>query len=97
VTGADLLDRLVALCKCEVALTANAHRNDYQSVREWLASHDAEVDAETAAEMERTDTVYTLRCYTISPIGAYVFYDSRLDRLLETAVAAVEQERARDR
>lgn len=75
----DLL-QIVAMCKCEVALTINDHFCNYQSAKEWLdcpswdSSMKAEIPNDVKAEIAARNTVVHLQFFPDTPIGSYSIY-----------------------
>ena len=87
------LAEIVALCKCEVSVTVNEHRNYYETVEQWLAKMDSldctdDVSAETRAEMIARGVVVQVRAYNNTPVGCYVVYHWDLDEALRQMLAA---------
>jgi hypothetical protein len=69
--------QVVAMCKCEVILTVNSHRGDYESLAAFLDEYAgfnedyAEIPADVRAEMIARDTLVHLQFYPRTTIGSY--------------------------
>lgn len=93
------LERLVQRCKCEVEVTFNEHKNDYQSVQEWLDYPRGEgttrehlaLEPEAVDRMIALDRTVTLRFYPNTPIGFFVMGGTDLDELLARAHRALDE------
>lgn len=101
-TDLEKLERVVALCKGEVTLTANGHRTYYETVRArvtytlrgWFADKEAYrpedgPSEEALAEIEAGGTLWTLQFFPETPNGSHTLHDSRLGRLLDRALAVL--------
>ena len=90
----EKLSQLIALCKGSVTLTVNDHKDNYQTVEEFI-SHQFEVSTlqedemplDVYREMIKRDTVIHLQFYPDTPIGFYEVYGYDLDMVLDHALA----------
>lgn len=85
------LQEIIDRCKCEVFVTANEHRCDYDSVAVHLADeqtrHGNEPVAtpDVIAKMIEMDTVIALQFYPRTTIGFYTVYHYSLDAAINEA------------
>src|ERR1700687_2669801 len=90
------LSELIYKCKCGVYLTANKHKDVYQSAAEAIKEindfdfsangkhedYEPEIDDELAQRMIKEDSIYELQFYPDTPIGSYTVYGTSLDEVL---------------
>ena len=87
------LAKLVSLCKCEVSISVNEHRGNYETIQQFfeirngLDSYD--ISAELLADLVKADCVVQVYCYPRTPVGSYKIIDSDIDRAITRAIAAV--------
>ncbi len=92
----DKLSKLISICKCGVFITANQHRDYYQSAAEKIEELSSgecpdEIDEETRAKIIETNTIIEGQCYPDTPIGSYSVTHWDLDVVLDRLIAAVEK------
>jgi hypothetical protein len=85
---AGKLEEIAGLCEISVTVLINPHRDNYQTVEEFLGNIDPDVVSDDIrSNMVLTDTVVSVYCYPDTPIGFYVVhhYDisKALDEMLE--------------
>lgn len=74
--------------KAMLTLTHNEHKNEYQTVEQWLQnlmSGETWVSLEQKAQALATDSVWELRWYADTPIGFHHLLSCDLAPLLEAA------------
>lgn len=77
--------------KSMLTLTHNEHKNDYQTVKQWLQNlmlRENWVSPEQKAQALATDSVWELRWYADTPIGFHHLLSCDLAPLLEAALHA---------
>ena len=86
------LQELIALCKCGVFVTANEHRDYYESVANFMTDdrQATDVDPGILKRMIESDTVIQVQCYPSTPVGCYVIWHYDLDAALSVALDAVK-------
>lgn len=85
------LQQLIELCKCEINISINPHRNYYETVEEYLKdSFDGlafeETDNAVIDEMIKRDTIVQIQYYPNTPIGFNVQYHYNIDMALDAAL-----------
>lgn len=91
-TQMDALKKLMSKCKCGVYVTVNMHRDNHESVGQWIEDQRCmgpsidQTSAEVLAEMMRLDTVVEVQFYPDTPVSFFrvVHYD--LDAALAKAL-----------
>lgn len=86
---------LVAGCKAGVTISFNDHRTIYSSVTDYLSDglkNFDDVSPELAQEMDRLDTIVEVHFYPRTPVGFYQVHDVSLDKALDKALEALQQE-----
>lgn len=74
--------------KAGMFLEHNAHKNIYQSVKDWILEDNSMLYWESAEHKERaieSDEVWTLQWYPDTPIGFYMIAAPTLEELLKYA------------
>jgi len=90
----DLLE-LVKLCKGEVSVEFNPHRNEYRSITEQVELFsDGEVSAADLQRMVNTDTLVVVRAYPNTPVGHFMVMHWDAEVAIQQVLAAVQQSRA---
>ena len=83
----DKLKELISKCKCSVMLSINDHRDNYETVEQYLRRNNPEIeDPEIVAKMIETDTIICLIFYPNTPIGSCEIYHYDLDRAFDEAL-----------
>lgn len=90
------INNLKNICKGEVSLVINEHRNNYFTVEDWLEELDIQgVPPEVMEEMCKRDVVVDLWFYPDTPVGFYrvLHYDveAAVDIALNILEASVEK------
>lgn len=85
------LRELISLCKCEVSITINQHKNSYttaeQEMNEGICKEDfAEIDPEIREVMIEKDKIICIQFYTNTPVGFYVVYHHNIDLAMDEAI-----------
>lgn len=94
----DELTQLMEICKCEIILTINEHRNYYQTPQEWLSEQDLqddEIDQVTIDGIVKSDVVVDLQFYPVTPIGFYRIVHYDLSAAIKRALAIMAAEEIR--
>ena len=95
------LEELMSLCKHGMFISINEHRDNYQSVEEFLLdqeggfgliSHD-DIDDDTRQRMVVLDTVVELQCYPDTPNGFYVMFHYDIGKVVEDMIATIVSNR----
>lgn len=94
------LKQLLAKCKASVTITANNHRDYYQSVEEYLKKRAMlegiegdfieEIGVEVFEEMKASDTVIEVRAYPDSPISFFEVFHHDIEEALRIALNSIE-------
>ena len=84
------LQKLLDICKCEIALTINEHRNVYQTASDAIKELEGRdfIDAseEVKAEMIARDTIIELQYYPNTPVGFNLIHHYDLDMAIDMAL-----------
>lgn len=88
------LDKLLSLCKCEVSVEVNTHRNYYESVGQYVrgARDLGEIPDSIFYEMVKRDTVVKVQFYTHTPVGFFSVLHYDVNEALDMAVKIAERE-----
>jgi len=91
----NLLKELIELCKCEVSISVNTHRNYYETVEDNLRDviDNKEVSDEVYQEMKRRDTVIRVQAYPDTPVGFYSAYHWDISIALQEVIESIKAER----
>ena len=92
----EKIEALRSLCKCEIAIMFNEHRNSYHDVSTWLdflQVDEDEASPEVVREMIARDQVVNVQFYPDTPVGFLRVLHYDLEMALEKAVTAVEIDR----
>jgi len=82
---------IVELCKGEVSLTINEHKNMYETVQEHVDKlrvcgfDEEDLPPEVVHEMVRADRVVRLQVYPRSPVGFNVYFGTSIDGVIDQA------------
>jgi hypothetical protein len=81
------LETLAKHCKGEISLDINSHRDEYQTVEEYLRRQSEWCDTSHLSELIRQrmiglDTVWELQFYPDSPIGSHLVFGTNLHECL---------------
>lgn len=87
--------KLLAKCKCSVALEVNGHRDNYQTAEQRLEDFDdleltEDLDAEVRRKMIETNTIVDLHFYPDTPIGFFKILHYDLDLALAEALSCFD-------
>jgi len=94
----DLLNELISLCKCSVTVTVNDHRDNHQTVQQYIDNYKGwsglfdNVTHELQAEMVKRDTIVNVQCYPRTPIGFNSVYHWDLEQALAEAIKQVKEQ-----
>lgn len=86
-----LLDEIAAICKCEVSVNINRHRNYYESVADYFEDRDSDTTPDVMAEMIKRDTIIEVQVYPSTPVGFYYFAHWDLETALRDAFNALTE------
>jgi hypothetical protein len=92
-TNEEKLERLVAFCKSEVAVTYNAHTVNYQSVSEYFRTNHEMFDHDVPPLLDAmvgADRIVDVQFYPDTPIGSYTVYGPDLTSALDQAMAILD-------
>ena len=73
--------------KCGLYLTHNEHKDGYESVEEFIANRNLELDFVSLKEIQKAideDSVWHLQWYPDTPIGSYSICASSLEAIEKT-------------
>jgi hypothetical protein len=89
------LDELISRCKCSVSVTANPHRDYYQTATDWLEEMKNIIDNKVSSEMRENminlDTIIEIQFYLYTPVCFHVVVHYDLDKALNEALAIALQ------
>lgn len=93
----EALKELMSKCKCGVYVSVNSHRDNRDSVGQWIedqrtmGSSIDRTDPEVLAEMIRTDAVIDVQFYPCTPVGSYRVIHHDLDAALHKALECFKE------
>jgi hypothetical protein len=85
------INELISRCKASVSITANNHRDYYQSVEDYIKEieamqNDLNIPADVLRRMIETNTVIELQFYPNTPVSFYIIYHYSLDIAIDEAL-----------
>ncbi|RTL06354.1 hypothetical protein EKK58_05230 [Candidatus Dependentiae bacterium] len=97
----DKLKQLIARCKCGVYVTANEHRDGYETPAQWLEQHlgapaSLEISDEVQAGILASGTIINVQFYPETPVGFYRIVHYDMDKALDEALACLDAEDAHE-
>jgi hypothetical protein len=90
----DKMKKLMELCKCEVSITVNEHKNSYQSVLDCVGFNPDDLDdipEDVLKTMCDTDTMIRVQAYSRTAVGFYLCHHYDLESALDIVIGAVER------
>ncbi len=83
---------LVSLCKASVDIQINAHKDYYETAKQWFEDIDKfekeDIPEGVLEEIIESNTIVRIQAYPHTPIGSYVVYhydvDDAIDIMLKT-------------
>ena len=94
----DKLKELLSLCKCQVSIEVNEHRNCYQSVEDWFdeiwdsEETKKEIDTEVFNKMKQLNTIITIQAYNKTPVGFFIIYHYDIDMAIEEMLKTLKED-----
>lgn len=82
------LEDVIALCNCGVYLYVNEHKDNYQSVKEYIEDNGdwfGGLQEDVLQKMIDKDTIITLQCYVNTPIGFLLTHGHNLQEIVDHA------------
>lgn len=101
VTTTDRLEHLISLCKATVTVTINDHKNDYQSVGDYLTDRTLigafpiDLAEDVTAEIIKRDLIVEVQAYSDTPVGFYLCVHYDLATAIKTVIGWIEESRKR--
>jgi len=84
------LKQLISKCNASVSITANPHRDYYQSVKDYieelkLTNEDLinDIGLDVYEEMKKTDTIIEIYAYPDTPIGNYMIIHHDIEKAID--------------
>ena len=90
------LKELLSLCKCQVSVTVNDHRNDYHNAKQYLDEIEfcygepIGIEPDVLKKMIKLDTVVCVRAYNETAIGFYESYHYDMDTAIKEVLKSVK-------
>lgn len=93
-----LLTKLIGKCKASVIVTANEHRDNYQTVEDYFNEIEqqrdddlrGDIETEVYNKMVKTDTIIEVHFYPNTPIGFYQVFHYDVELALKEALKISE-------
>lgn len=86
-------NELILLCKGSISIFVNDHKDNYQSIEEFIEEHKDSIYPEDISEMVRLDTVFNVHAYPDTPIGFYHHYSHDVNKSLDAVIEAIKEQR----
>lgn len=88
------LKDILSLAKCGVYLTVNSHKDDYETVEEYMSNllNSFHVDEDIIQEMVKRDTIIELQVYPHTPVGFIILYHYDLDTILDKMLEILKED-----
>lgn len=91
------IDKLINMCKGEVYISINEHRNCYESVEEFLKTYlnfdSDDICAEVVAECIRKDTLVQIMAFPDTPVASYKLCHYNVHDAIEQMITIIEEEK----
>lgn len=90
----EKLKEILELCKCEVTIDINSHRNDYLTAQEFIQNLEIlEINIEDYDRviMIASNTIIRIQAYPETPIGSYTVYHWDLETALNKMIELLKQ------
>jgi len=85
---------LISLCKGSVLISVNDHKDNYESVDEYIDEEDREdIEKEVFDEMVKRDVIVRVYAHPHNPIGFFVITHYDIDKAVNIALDAVKNDR----
>jgi hypothetical protein len=82
------LKELIEEAKCSVTITANNHRNYYETIEQYISTEERkEISNDIWLKMIELDTCIELQVYPNTPTGSFVIYHYDVDKAIERALS----------
>lgn len=81
------LKELIKEAKCSVSITANNHRDYYETIEQYIKPEERkEISNDIWLKMIELDTCIELQVYPNTPIGSFTIYHYDVDKAIEKAL-----------
>ena len=86
------IQKLIDLCKANIYISINNHKNCYETVSEYFTYYDNldEDDLKHLDKMIDNDTIIELIFYPDTPVGNYTIFHYDIDMALDEALEILE-------
>ena len=92
----DKLEFIVSECKASVSVTINDHKDNYESIEDYISRYltkrecEEELPKEVLSKMIEMDRVVCVQFYPDTPIGFYVVFHHDIESALDKACHILE-------